>query len=205
MRLLDSKTAPSARRVTIYLAEKGIDLERVPVDLRSREQKAPEFLRKNSIGKVPVLELDNGTFLPESAAIVEYLEELYPEPPLIGTTSEERAEARASERIASDVFVRLAYVLLHSHPSIPKTRPGFIQVPQIAAVLQESVDQLLDQLEARIADQEFLSGARPTIADCTFYALMEAAYSAFEYELPERCPRLRAWHARFCKRPSAQL
>ena len=205
MKLMGAKTAPSARRVTIYLAEKGIELDRIEVNLSAKEQKSPEFLKKNPLGKVPVLELDNGTFLPESAAIIEYLEEIHPNPPMIGETAEERADVRASERIASDVFIRLAYVLLHSHPSVPKNRPGFIQIPQIAEALQESVDQLLDQLEIRIADREFLAGQHPTIADCTLFALLEAAYPAFEYELPERCPRLRAWYERFSKRPSAKI
>jgi len=205
MRLFETKTAPSARRVAIYLAEKGIEIERVEVNLLANEQKSPEFLKKNPLGKVPVLELQDATYLPESAAIVEYLEEVHPNPSMIGKTAEERAHARASERIASDLFTRMALILLHSHPSMPKRRPGFIQVPQIAEVLQQSVDQLLDQLEARISDRDFLAGQNPTIADCTFFALMEAAYGSFDYKLPDSCPRLRAWYQRFRTRPSALI
>ncbi|MGH8210063.1 MAG: glutathione S-transferase N-terminal domain-containing protein [Steroidobacteraceae bacterium] len=71
---------PSPRRVAVYLAEKGIDIERVAVNLRAGEQRTPEFLKKNPLGKVPVLELDDGTYLPESAAIMEYFEERFPNP-----------------------------------------------------------------------------------------------------------------------------
>ena len=205
MKLFTAKTAPSARRVAIYLAEKGIEIERIEVNLIAKEQRSADFLRKNPIGKVPVLELDDGTFLPESAAIVEYVEEVHPNPPMIGKTLEERAHARASERIASDIFARMALVLLHSHPSVPKNRPDFIQFPQIAQGLQQSVAQLLQQLETRIADRLFLAGRHPTIADCTFFALMETAYMSFDYELPPSCPRLRAWYGRFKTRPSALI
>ena len=205
MRLFEGKRTPSARRVTIYLAEKGIELERVEMNLQAREQKSAEFLAKNSIGKVPVLELDNGTYLPESAAIVEYLEELYPQPPMIGETPQERAQARASERIVGEIFTRLAFGLMHTHPSVPKNRPGFVQVPGVAEILLPSADELLDQLEVRMGDNMFLAGPRPTIADCSLFALMEISYPVFDYELPERCPNLRRWYAHFRDRPSAQL
>ena len=205
MRLFEGKRAPSARRVTIYLAEKGIELERVEMNLQAREQKSAEFLEKNSIGKVPVLELDDGTYLPESSAIVEYLEEMYPQPPMIGETLEERAHTRASERIVGEIYTRLAFGLMHIHPSVPKNRPGFVQVPDVAKVLLPSADELLDQLEVRMGDNVFLAGPRPTIADCSFFALMEISYPAFDYELPERCPNLRRWYEHFRGRPSAQI
>jgi glutathione S-transferase len=205
MRLYEGKRAPSARRVAIYLAEKDIEIERVEVNLQAKEQKSAEFLAKNPIGKVPVLELDDGSFLPESGAIVEYLEELYPQPPMLGETPEARAHARATERIASDIYTRLAFGLLHTHPSVPKNRPGFVQTPEIARVVLPAADELLDQLEARMGDNMFLAGPRPTVADCSFYALMEISYPAFDYELPERCPNLRRWYENFRGRPSAQF
>ena len=205
MRLYDAKAAPSARRVTIYLAEKGIEIERIDLNLKAQEQKSPEFLKKNPKGQVPVLQLDDGTFLPESAAIVEYLEEVHPNPPMLGGTLEERAHTRASERIANDLFTRMAFVLLNGSSSAAAARPGVVQVPQIAEYLQPSVDQLLEQLESRIADREFLAGRNPTIADCTLFALMEAAYFSFKYELPANYPRLRAWYKRFSERPSARI
>jgi glutathione S-transferase len=205
MRLFEGALPPpSARRVTVYLAEKGIEIERVKLDLQAKEQKAPEFLAKNSIGRVPVLELDDGTYLPESSAIVEYLEEKFPQPTMLGETREERAHARATERIVGEIYPRLGLALMHTHPGVPERRPGFVQVPEIARVLQPAADELLDQLEVRMRDHAFLCGARPTIADCSFYALMEMVYPVVDYELPERCPRLRRWHGNFRLRRSAQ-
>jgi glutathione S-transferase len=205
MRLFGTKTGPYPRRVMIYLAEKNIELERVEVDVRAKEHKSPAFLKMNPVGKVPVLELDSGAFLPESAAIVEYLEEIHPSPPMLGETAEERAQIRATERVASEIFTLLAQQLINTSPAILKIHPEMVQHPEVGAALQPLLDQLLDQLEARMGEQKFLAGPRPTVADCTFFALMEAVYPVFGYVLPERCPRLRDWYERFRQRPSANI
>ena len=86
MKLYDFPFAPNPRRLRVYLAETGIEIPRVTVDLRAGEQRAAEFLAKNPHGSLPVLELDDGTLLSESEAIIEYLEELNPEPAMIGST-----------------------------------------------------------------------------------------------------------------------
>ena len=205
MRLFVANMAPYPRRVTLYLAEKGIELDRCEVDLHAHENRGPSFLEKNPSGKVPVLELDSGAFLPESAAIIEYLEEIYPSPSMLGETAEERAQIRATDRVASEFFTVFSQYLMHTSPAILQIHPDVVQYPQVGIALQPFVDQLLDQLEIRMGEHDFLAGPTPTIADCTFYALMEAAYPAFGYELPARCPRLREWHARFGQRPSARM
>ncbi len=87
MKLYDFPAAANCQRVTLYLAEKGLQIPRVYVDIHSQQQKTAEFLRKNPAGKIPVLETDDGAFIAESAAIVEYLEELFPQPPMIGATA----------------------------------------------------------------------------------------------------------------------
>ena len=93
----------NVRRLIIYMAEKGIDIPRHEVDVATGEHKSPAFLAMNPAGRVPVLETDDGRFISESAAIMEYLEELHPDPPMIGTTPGERAHVRAVERIANDL------------------------------------------------------------------------------------------------------
>ena len=205
MRLYEAKMAPYPRRVKIYLAEKGIELERVEVDLHARENRSPAFLKKNPSGKIPVLELDGGAFLPESAAIMEYLEEIYPSPSLLGETPEQRAQTRATDRVASEIFTVLAQMLMHTHPAALQFHPGLVQHRQVGEALQPLVDQLLDQLEERIGNQSFLAGPRPTVADCTLFALIDAVSLGFGYVLPERCPRLRAWYKQFQERPSAKI
>ena len=106
MRLYYFPVAPNPTKVRVYLAEKGIELETERVNLRETQQRTPEFLAKNPLGKLPVLELDDGSYVCESLAIIEYLEELHPDPPLFGVTPEERAHARAVER-AADIGVLL--------------------------------------------------------------------------------------------------
>ena len=98
MKLYDAKMAPNPRRVRMFAAEKGIELQLVQIDLTKAENRKPPFLEKNPLGRVPVLELDDGSYLAESLAICEYLEELTPEPPLIGRNAGERANTRMWER-----------------------------------------------------------------------------------------------------------
>ena len=205
MRLYEAKMAPYPRRVKIYLAEKGIELERVEVDLHARENRSPAFLKKNPSGKIPVLELDGGAFLPESAAIMEYLEEIYPSPSMLGETPEQRAQTRATDRVASEIFTVLAQMLMHTHPAARQFHPELVQHRQVGEALQPLVDQLFDQLEERIGDRSFLASPRPTVADCTLFALIDSVSLGFGYVLPERCPRLRAWYRRFQERPSAKI
>ena len=85
MKLYDFVGAPNPKRVRVYLAEKGLKVPTQQVNILSGENRAPEFLAKNPMGGLPVLELDDGTYLPESLAIIEYLEDLHPTPPMIGT------------------------------------------------------------------------------------------------------------------------
>ena len=119
MRLYSTKMAPYPRRVSIYLAEKGLEIGRVEVDIMAMAHKSPEFLKINPAGKVPVLELSNGDYLPESGAIVEYLEELHPNPPMFGDTAEARAQTRATERIADQIFLGVS-----ASAPCPGDRPG---------------------------------------------------------------------------------
>jgi glutathione S-transferase len=91
MKLYDLKTGTNTRRVRIFLAEKGVKLPTVEVDMMKGENKSPDYLSKNPMGTMPLLELDDGTQLAESVAICRYIEELHPERPLFGTTPIERA------------------------------------------------------------------------------------------------------------------
>ena len=84
MKLYDLPPSPNARRVRIFLAEKGVEIPMVTVDMMKGEHQTPEYLAKNTLGKMPVLELDDGTCIAESIAICRYIEELHPAPPLFG-------------------------------------------------------------------------------------------------------------------------
>ena len=98
MKLYDYPGAPNPRRVRVVAAEKNIELDYVTVDMRKREHKTPQFIQKNPSGKIPVLELDDGTCIGESIAICRYLESLYPEPNLFGMSSLEIAQIEMAYR-----------------------------------------------------------------------------------------------------------
>jgi glutathione S-transferase len=200
MKLHQSRQGVNPRRVIIYLAEKGIDVPRIEINTVARDQKQPAFLALNPAGKIPVLELDDGRALSESAAIVEYLEEIHPEPPMIGTDPVRRAKVRALERISADLIARSQIWMMH-YCSYFAERVD--QKPAVAAAMKPLVVELLNELEAHIGDAPFLAGEHVTIADCTLFALFQACRARLGVPIGADQPRLDAWYARFAERPSA--
>jgi len=200
MKLYGNTIGSNCRRVTIYLAEKGLDLELVEVDVASGEHKTAAFRAKNPAGLIPVLELDDGSYIPESSAIVEYLEDIHPEPSMIGDTPEVRGKVRAVERIASDLAIVAGTMLQHSHPGFAS---HIKQVPAVAEVMRANASQQLAVLEKHIGEKTFLVTDRPTIADVTLFSFTQAFRVRMNTALTEGYPRLSAWYERFEKRPSA--
>ncbi len=200
MKLYQTRYSPNPRRVGIYLAEKGLDVDRIDVDTAAKAHKAPDFLAMNPAGRVPVLQLDDGRTLTESGAIVEYLEELYPDPPMIGRDAFERAKVRALERIGADLVVRAQLWLMHSNAHFAGR---VVAQPAVAAAAKPMVDELLNAMEQHIGEAPFLAGDQVTIADCTLFALFQLCRVRMDEPLGANHPRLDAWYARFAERPSA--
>lgn len=202
MKLYDFGPAPNPRRLRVYLAEKGLSVPRVEVSLLAGQQRTPEFLAVNPMGSLPVLELDDGTVLTESGAIIEYFEELHPEPPMLGTTPLERALARRLDRIAEvSVLFRVAR---YFHATLALL-PGATKSPELAAWALADLPKGLSVLDGELAGRPFLAGERVTVGDCTLFACFEMARFA-ELEL-ERCGgehrELARWYGAFRERPSA--
>ena len=134
MNLYVFAVAPNPTRVRLLLAEKrargaSIDLPETFVNLREGAQRDPSHLARNPLGKLPVLELDNGGFLTESTAIIEYLEERYPEPPMLGTTPLERARNRELDRLAdAGALISIAWTVHATRSPL-----GLPPVPEVAA------------------------------------------------------------------------
>jgi glutathione S-transferase len=192
--------APNPTKVRVYLAEKGLELETERVDLRASEQRRPEFLAKNPLGKLPVLELDDGSHLCESLAIIEYLEELHPAPPLFGVTPEERAHARAAERLADVGVLQMIAFIVHT----TRSPLGLPPVPEVAAWSRERLKPQLELIDRRLADSEFVAGERVTVADCTLWA----AFGFGDFggvEIDPALTHVARWREMFAKRPSVQL
>ena len=201
MKIYDFVGAPNPKKLRVYLAEKGITASMVPVNIIAGENRTPEFLKKNPLGGLPVLELDDGSYLTESLAIVEYFEELHPNPPMIGATPLERARVRALERIAElGVLTRVATIFQNSHPFMAA------RIKQSADAAENARGQLatsLKVLDERIGRQPFVAGPKPTIADCTLLAALDFAEFA-QVALDPAYSNVVRWYADFKKRPSAQ-
>jgi len=201
MKIYDFPFAPNPTKVNVYLAEKGIDVPHQKIDIMKGEQNTPEFLAINPQGVLPVLELDDGSHLCESLAIIEYLEELHPEPPMIGTTPLERARVREIERtIDMGVLLRAARIVHHRRSPLP----GFAGIPAVAERELGRWPKILRIVDERIGDQPFVAGDHPTIADCTLFAgLRFGSFGGLEVD--PACRNLSRWHEAFKQRPSAQV
>jgi glutathione S-transferase len=200
MKLYTFAFAPNPRRVHVYLAEKGIELTLETVDIMTQQNRTPDFLKKNPLGGLPVLELDDGNHLTESLAIMEYLEELHPEKPMIGKTPLERARTREVERIAE------IGVLAATGTIFQNTSPFFAgRVKQSAEAAETGRLRLaanLTVLDHKIGDKPFVMGAEPTIADCTLFAALKFGDFAGA-PLDRGFRNVARWFDAFAKRPSA--
>jgi glutathione S-transferase len=200
MKIYDFVGAPNPKKLRVYLAEKGLQIPCVPVNIVSGENRTPEFLKKNPLGGLPVLELDDGSCLSESLAIIEYLEELNQKPPMIGTTPRERARVRELERIADlGVLGGVGAYFQNTHPFMAQR---FKQSPEAAENAKGRITSSLKALDAALGTNPFVAGARPTIADCTLFAALEFAEFA-QAPVEGSVKNVHRWYEEFKKRPSA--
>ncbi len=201
MRLYNSKYAPNARRVRIFLAEKGLEMPLVELDLAKLEQKSSAFSAVNPFQGVPVLELDDGDVIAESIAICRYLEELHPEPNLFGRTPRERAEVECwQRRLELYLFFPIAQAFRHSHPSAK-----VLESPQIAEWAEVSRQRALigmERIDATLAGRAFIAGDRFTIADITGLVALDFVRPA-RIVIPEGLAHLRRWKDALSARPCA--
>jgi glutathione S-transferase len=192
------------RRVTIYMAEKGIKCEVVELDMRGGAGRTAEFRAKNPAGRVPVLQLDDGTYLPDSMAIIEYLEEKFPDPPLIGRTPEERAFVRSKERLIMDFQILFLYTMVHGDESMEKRRPEFVRRPELAEGIKPRRDMIMQAIETVLGDSRYFGGNNVCVADISLYAILDTGVIYHDYKIPDAYPRLQRWFKRFGERPSAR-
>lgn len=191
------------RRVLVYLAEKGItDLDPVHVDLWKGENREPAFLALNPAGTVPVLEVRPGVVVRQSTSIIEYLEESYPGPNMIGDTPEARAATRDFVYMINECYGYFLHHVAHSRPIFAKRMD---QKADAAAAFYAPHRRLIEQIEQVIGDGEFLGGDRPTIADCMMFAAVQTSHRLYGEPLPRDLPKLTGFYSRFEQRPSAAV
>ena len=194
---------PNPRTVRIFMAEKGIEIPLEQVDLLAGENRRPPYTDKNPAGQLPCLELDDGSFLSEITAICEYLDEIQPEPPLIGTTPEERAQTRMwTRRIDLNILEPLANGFRFGEGlSIFKDRVHVI--PQAADDLKQIAREKLEWLNGMIEGREFIVGDRFTLADVLLFAFLEFGVTVGQ-PLDAKLGNLQAWYTRVAARPSIE-
>jgi glutathione S-transferase len=191
---------PNSYRVRIFMAEKDIDVPRVEVDLTKGEHKAPEFLKLNSLGQVPVLVLDDGTVITESVAICRYLEELHPEPPLFGSDAVARATVEMwNRRIELEVFGTIGDFALHTLEFFKDRVPQF---PAFGEAQRRNAPRKWMWLEREMADgRDFIAGDTFSVADITA-SVASWLGEAFKIERPASLPNVNRWLDRVHERPS---
>ena len=201
MKLYDSKLAPNPRRVRMFLAEKGIQVPLVNVDIAKAENRQPPFLAKNPMGGVPVLELDDGTCISESVAICRYFEGVQPEPPLMGVDAKDRALVEMwNRRMELEVFVPIAQVFRNTHEFF---KGRIEQVPAWGEACRRVAEKRLEWLDRELANREFVAGDRFTIADIT--ALVGIDFGRItKTSIQPGQKHLERWHEKMSARPSAK-
>ena len=201
MKLYDFPGAPNPRRVYIFAAEKGIELESVNVDLAAGEHKSTAFLAKSPSGRIPVLELDDGTCIAESIAISRYLEALVPEPNLFGSDPLEVATIEMYHRfIELELFSGIATSWING-PIVA----GMGLVEPIEAAKARSDRIVRDyyvRLDAELGQREYIAGNRFTVADITAFCCIDFASAMVDLTPDAEHSALGAWLARVRSRPS---
>lgn len=196
--------APNPRRVRVFAAEKGIRIPSVTVDLRAGDHRKPEFLKKNPSGKIPVLELDDGTCIPESIAICRFLEAAHPEPNLFGRVALESAHIEAANRQLEFELLGPIGVVWRNSDFFAKAFPGRRQIPDARAEAEDAVRAFYARLDGELADRAFLAGSRFTVADITGLCVIDFAREWIDLSPDPVLASLWRWHGEVSARPSAQ-
>ena len=201
MKLYDSAMAPNPRRVRIFLAEKGIEVPTVQIDIGKAENREPAFLAKNPMGGVPILELDDGTVIAESVAICRYFEEKQPEPPLMGVGPEGRALVEMwQRRMELEVTLPAMQSFRNTHDFFKGRIP---QVPEWGAVSKEACIKRLGWLDEVLADRPFVAGDAFSIADITLLVGIDFG-RVTEIRIEPEQKNLQRWYEEVSSRPSAK-
>jgi glutathione S-transferase len=202
VKLYNHAVAPNPRRVRIFAAEKGIELSLEEVDISAGQSRTPEFLAKNSSGGVPVLELDDGSYLSESVAICRYLEGLHPEPNLSGRDLREQAEIeRWNRRMELELFAAIGRTVQNTSPIF---QGRFRQFPDYGEAQRALVNQRLERMDRELNGHQFVAGDRFTIADITALVAIDFGGRLADIKVAQKLAYLTRWHELVSSRPSAK-
>ena len=193
---------PNPHVVRMFLKEKGIEIPFVEVDIMAGANRQADYLKVNKMGQMPALELDDGSVVCEITAICEYLEDTTPNPPLIGTTPEERAETRMwSRRIDLNILEPMANGFRFAE-GLPLFQNRIHVIPQAADDLKAIAQEKLEWLDGELAGKDYVCGDRFSLADILLYCFTAFGAGIGQAIKPEH-KNLTAWFERVGKRESA--
>lgn len=202
MKLYDGGRAPNPRRVRIFLAEKGVEVPLVPVDMGALGHRSAEVTALNPMQRLPVLELNDGTVITESVAISRYFEEIYPEPALFGRGAVGKALVEMwQRRVELNLFASVAAAFRHIHPAMIEW-----EVPQVPAWGEANKPKalaFLDILDKQLATSTFIAGDDYSIADITGLVAIDF-FKPARIELPGHVAHVKRWYDAVSSRPSAK-
>ena len=202
MKIYDFAFAPNPRRLRIFVAEKGLKIPLEQVDIFSGQNRTPAMLAKNPAGGLPVMELDDGTHLAESVAICRYLENLHPEPNMMGKNSREQAEIEMwNRRVELGLFAAAGRAFQHTN-ELFKAR--LKQFPEYGETQREAIKQQLQWLDTQIGNKPFIAGDRFTIADITAEVAVDFAAQMAGVTADPELKNLGRWYQSVSSRPSAK-
>lgn len=202
MILHDLAAGMHPRRVRIFLAEKGISIERREVDAAGGANATPDFLRLNPLGKLPVLELDDGTAIAESLAICRYLEALNPDPPLMGRTPREVADIEMwTLRMDHELSQIIALAFIHSSDFY---RGSIEQIPEVASWARGRALQTMAWLDGELAERRHIAGDGYTLADIVAQCAFVLGKAVCLRIAPDMT-NLSRWFTEVTARPTARV
>ncbi|HTI00587.1 MAG TPA: glutathione S-transferase [Acidisoma sp.] len=208
LKLYESSGSPNSRRVRIFLAEKGICVLRIPVDLGAKEQFSEAYIRINPRQVVPTLVLGDGTAIGEVPAIFRYLEEAYPNTPLLGTTPKDKALVTMWERrMELEGFAAVMETVRNKIPGLKgRAIAGAHDYEQIPALVERGRRRILDfyaDLDARLATVPFVAGDHFSAADITALVAIDFATKALDLGIPDGNEATSQWYKKVAARAGA--
>lgn len=201
MKLYEYEAFPNPRRVRIFLAEKGIEVPRVQVDVPAGEHRSAAFLARNPDATVPVLELDNGDHVSETVAISRFFEEKHPEVPLMGSTAQEKATVEMWQRRVEHSLANAIGTYFH-HATEGLGEPDRYRNKEWGEKAKESAVKTMRQINAQLANNRFIAGKNFSIVDITALCAIDFA-TALNIPTPDDCVYLKRWYAQVSQRRSA--
>ena len=201
MKLYEHPSFPNPRRVRVFLAEKGVEVERVTIDVPAGEHRKAPFTDKNPFAEIPALELDDGSCISETVAISRYFEEQHPQPALMGVGAEQKARVEMwQRRVEGSLMNAVASYFHHATPGLGELET--YQNPDWGQRCRDRALATMKLLDDELAGREFVAGDEFSIADITALCAIDFA-KAIEIAIPDGYDNLQRWHAAVSSRPSA--